>query len=181
MAFEAMKDAAARLGWKLSPADPGLLDVYTDVTLTGAEGDVPIILCRRASTYAFVTTGFFRPALTPAFVITTEGVTGAIAHALGMHDIEVGDRAFDQKFRIASKDPAAVERLFTAEVKAALFQLAAKTNVAFNGFRVTEGAVSVERAYMTNLITPDDIVSDIPLVTATIRALRAAAATNATT
>lgn len=171
MAFEAMKDAAQRLGWKLTPENPGMLDIYSVVTITGVDSGVPVLLDRRAATYGFATIGFIDPPLPVPFMITTEGVGGTIANALGMHDIEIGDAAFDKQFRITSKDPDFMKRLLTPEMKALIAKLHALTEPVFNGFKVTEGAISVERSYVTNMITPEDIVADIPHVVAAVRTL----------
>ena len=174
MAFEAMKDAAQRLGWKLTPQDPGMLDVYSVVTISGVESGVPILLERRAAMYGFTTFGFITPPLLMPFMFTTEGVGGKIANALGMHDIEIGDAAFDKKYRIGSKDPDYMKRLLTPELKALIENLDAQTMPVFNGFKITEGAVSIERSYMTNMIVPENIVADIPLVVSAVRALKEA-------
>lgn len=112
--FEAMVEVGERKGWKLEPASEALAALtYVPVTLRGEESGVRIELARFTALHTFTTTGFIEPAVPTEFVITREGLTGAIAHSLGIEDVEIGDEVFDRTFRIASKDSSAMRRLVT--------------------------------------------------------------------
>lgn len=174
--FDGMRDAAKSKGWALNPANPGMMDVYGSVTLTGEEEDVLVRLERLAAIHQFSTTAYLRPALPFSLSLRFEGVRGAIAHLLGMHDLEVGDANFDKTFRIVAseKDADAVRKVLTPEVRELLFALSEEARAFGNAFSVTEAAVNLSRQYMMPM-SEDEVLLDVTRVVGVARAMKQAA------
>jgi len=137
------------------------------------QGDVPVRLDRSSSDQYFATNAFIQPAIPFDFALTHEGLAATIKNLLGFHDVQIGDPAFDNSFRVVTKDKDAIAKILTADVKAALVALSAKTT----HFRVTGSVVTVTRTFFANLYSEADVVGDIPETVAVASALRAAAAT----
>jgi hypothetical protein len=172
MIYEGMKKAAARTGWKLEPAT--VLEAvltYSPMTLFGEESGVPMLLERNGSFHTFATNGYFAPPLPFSFSITSEGATGAIAHLLGLHDVEIGDAEFDRAFRLVSKDPAELKRVLTPAVRAVLQELASESRGFGSRFQVTEKVVSLTRGHF-GLMTEEETLQDIPVVHRVVRVIQ---------
>ena len=154
------------------------MDVYSLVSIFGVHDGVPVRLDRYASAYSFTTHAFLEEPLPFDFLISPEGLGDSIAHFLGFHhEIETGDVAFDKKLKISTTDPDRLRRLLNPELKEALYALHAFVGTfGLRGFHVSQGAVSITRAYATNWITPQNIVNDIPIAVATAQKLKLAAA-----
>ncbi len=160
MLYEGLRAAATKKGWTIegdSAAREALLS--QPITITGQEDGVPVQLVRASALHTLATNAFFKPGITVPFDISTEGMTGAIAHVLGIEDVEVGDEAFDSQFRLVSKDPDALRRLLTPDVRAVIQELAAETNAFGSHFRVTES----------------EVLRDIPLCVRAVQTVQAAA------
>jgi hypothetical protein len=174
MWFQGMRTVAEQRGWQLLPSDPGFIDVYSVVTLMGEEGRTPLRLERSGGTHMYATSAFFLPKMPVVFTIRHQGVGGDIANLVGFHDIEIGDPEFDRSFRLISANPAWLIRLLTPQVREALVQLSEATTAFGMGFQVSEYGVTVTRTYMT-MMTPEEVLFDVPLVTGAVRVLQAAA------
>lgn len=169
--YEQMRNVGQRLGWKLDPADPGLMATHSVVTLFGMNGDVPVRLDRSSSDQYFATNAFVHPAIPFDFALTHEGLGATIKELLGFHDVEIGDPAFDKSFRVVTKDKEAIVKIITPEVKAALVALSAKTT----HFRISGSVVTVTRTFFANLYSEADVTGDIAEAVAVASALKAAA------
>lgn len=132
-------------------------------------------LARFSSVHTFSITAFIEPAVPTPFVITTEGLTGAIAHGLGIEDVEVGDPEFDKAFRLVSKDAEALKRLVNPEVQAVLKELATVTAGFGSHFRVTDQVVWLQQSNL-GLMTEEETLRDLPVVIRVVKAIKAAAA-----
>jgi len=173
MAFEAMKNAAVRLGWTMTPADPGVFDIDSMVNIYGEERGVPVRLDRCASMYSFSTSAFLRPAIPWNFLITPEGVGSAVKHLLGFHDVETGDVAFDKMFNLQTSEPEKLKRLLTPGLKQRLVKLFGDVSpVGPVTFGVSQAGVIISRVYLTNMITTENVTRDIPLAVDMVEALK---------
>jgi hypothetical protein len=173
--YEGMQALAEIAGWKLDPPHPGALHLYSSVTLTKEESGIPVRLERIGGAQLFTTLAFLEPPLPFSFAISNEGLIGALKHLVGIHDIEVGDAAFDKAFRIVSKDEAAVKKLLNAEVRASLTDLLHATNpLGMRGFQVSEHGASLTRVTDPFSLSPDQLVADVPVVIAVVQAMQKA-------
>jgi hypothetical protein len=174
--YEGMKKVAEDRGWTLAPANPGVSDLYSAVTLSGEVEGVPLRLERVGGAQVFVTRAFIAPPLGFHFVITHEGLAGAIKNFVGFKDVEVGDAKFDATFRIVSTDVERVRALLTNDVRDQLRPLEAQTKpLGARGFHVSEREVSVTRVTgITNfgVMTPDELLFDVPMIIEVVKALR---------
>lgn len=175
MLYEGLRAAAAKKGWTIE-GDSALREalVTMPIIITGLEGDVPVQLVRASSLHTLATNAFIKPPIASPFDISTEGMTGAIAHVLGIEDVEIGDEAFDREFRLVSKDPDALKKLLTPEVRAVVQELAAETKSFGSHFRVTESVVWLQRPSWGTL-TEEEVLRDVPLCVRAVKAIQAAA------
>lgn len=178
--YEAMREMALERAWRLDPEEPGVLNLYSTVSLIGAVEGVPIRLERIAALQLFTTIAMIDPPLAPTFAITNEGLVDKVAHFFGRHDVEVDDPAFDPLFQVKSNDPDGTRRLLTDEVRATLVRLHdAVKPLGMRGFQVSESGVSISRVTSVSLgnlpLSREELLHDVPLALAVIRALRAAA------
>lgn len=170
-ALEVMTSAALDLGWALESSANGAMD-EVEITIRGKDAGVRVLLLQRPTPPCFATYAYFDPPLPVPFVLTSEGLLGKLRHALGMHDIALGDPAFDEKIRLSSSDAGFVKRLMTPEVRACLEVLHRETH---GNFRVTESSVTIEAGYSEIALTKVRILRDIPFATGMVRSLRQAA------
>ena len=175
MLYEGLRSAAEKKGWSIE-GDSALREalVSMPITITGREGDVPVQLLRASALHTFSTNAFIKPAIASPFDISTEGVTGAIAHALGIEDVEIGDDGFDREFRLVSKDPDALKKLLTPHVRAVVEELAAETKAFGSHFRITESVVWLQRPCWGTM-TEEEVLRDIPLCVRAVKTIQAAA------
>lgn len=174
MLYEGLQKAAEKKGWKLQGANE-LTEfmLHMPITIEGEEDGVPIQISRASSLHTLATSALFKPNLTPAFEIAREGVKGAIAGALGIEDVKVGDAAFDDAFRLVSKDAEALKKLLTPAVQAIVRELAAATESFGSHFIITESVVWLQRPNWGTL-TEDEVLQDVPLVVRAAKAIAAA-------
>ena len=176
--FDAMRALGEARGWKLDPPNPGILNLYSSVSLSGVESGVPIRLERVAGAELFTTLAALDPPLPVQFAITHEGLVGTIANFIGFHDVQVGDPTFDKAFRIVAKDATALKQLLTPELRHVLTKLHAESSpLGVRGFHVSEHGVSLSRSTSTalgDLSTPEQLLRDVPLTIAVVLALKQA-------
>jgi hypothetical protein len=175
MLYEGLQKAAEKKGWNLQGASL-LREVLTaaPIVIEGNEDGVPIQLHRASALHTFATNAFITPPIVPPFEITTEGVTGAIASALGVEDVKVGDEDFDAAFRLVSKDPAALRKILTPAVRTVVKELALEAQSFGTHFRVTEHVVWLQRPHWGTM-TEEDVLRDVPLCVRVVKAFEAAA------
>jgi hypothetical protein len=173
--YEGMQAAASRPGWKLEPANPGVMHLYAAVALLGSEAGVPVRVERVGGAQSLTTMAFLDPPLPFHFAITHEGFVDTIKSLVGFHDIEIGDAAFDKSFRVVSKDVDAVKRLLVPEVRDALTKLSAAVHpFGMRGFHVSEHGVSVTRVTGAGAVSTEEALGDVPVTVAVVQALRRA-------
>ena len=180
MLYAGMRELAETGRWRLEPADPGLGQLYSTVSLNGADGDVPVCLERIGGAQTFITRASLHPPLAFHFAITHEGLAGMLKNFIGFKDVEVGDVDFDKVFRVVSKDVDAVRALLNPDVRTHLQQLYAHTKpLGMRGFHVSERGLAITRvtglgAGGMGTMTKDELLADVPIAAEVVRALRRA-------
>jgi hypothetical protein len=175
MGYDGLRKAAATKGWTIE-GDSALREalVSMPITITGREDGVRVQLVRVSALHTLSTNAFFEPIIRSPFEISTEGVTGAIASALGIEDVQIGDEAFDREFRLVSKEPDALKKLLTPHVRAVVEELAVEAKPFGSHFRITESVVWLQRPNW-GTITEEEVLHDIPLCVRAVQTIQAAA------
>lgn len=175
MLYEGLREAAATKGWHLEGASllrEALLSL--PITITGEEQGFPVQLHRAGALHTFSTNVFLRPPISVPFQITTEGVTGAIATALGIEDVQIGDARFDSAYRLVSKTPDALKKLLVPEVRGVVDDLAEAAKDFGSHFCITESVVWFQRANWGTM-SAEEVLRDIPLCIRVAKTFQAAA------
>jgi hypothetical protein len=175
MLYDGLRKAAETKGWSIA-GDSVLIEalVSLPITITGQEDGVPVQLFRAGALHTFATTAFISPAISAPLEISTEGVTGAIASALGIEDVKIGDEAFDREFRLVSKEPDLLKKLLTRDVRAVVQELATEAKPFGSAFRITESVVWLQRPSWGTM-KEEDVLRDIPLCVRAVKAIQTAA------
>lgn len=149
--------------------DPGGAH-HLPTTIEVVDDGVPVHLVRAGALHTFSTNACFKPAIAFPFAISTEGIAGAIASAIGIEDAQVGDPAFDDAHRLASKEPESLKKLLTAEVRRCIVELDAEATSVGSRFRVTD---QVRPRW--GAMAEEEVLRDIPLCVRVVKTFQAAA------
>jgi hypothetical protein len=170
MSIDAMKTAAIRLGWRLTPTEPSVFETHSILSIFGHDDGVPVRLDRDPPTYTFTTTAFFEQAIPFDFMVTTESMGDKLRHIAGFHDVEIGDPDFDRVFKLETSSPERLKALLHEDMKSVLFALRdAADPSGRRGFRVTPLGISITRVYPPVLFTAQDAIADLPLAVSTVK------------
>lgn len=120
--YEAYKSAAAELGLRMNPVEPGMMTFFIDLdgTVDGRQVHVRRVV---GANGFFVVESTWETPLGAGLAVSSAGLFDTLASLVGFHDLEVGDAAFDHKFRVKAKDAARAKTILHAEVREALLQL----------------------------------------------------------
>jgi hypothetical protein len=174
--YEGLEAFANHRGWRIEPAKLGYWTL--DASVVGQQDGVPISVTFTPR-QGWVSTKSTRESPLPVpFLITHEGVLSRLGHAIGIHDVEVGDRAFDDAFRLKTEDPDWLRRLLTPELRATLLRLHAQIQPnAYHWLHVRHDVVELGHYHMPGmpaLLSEDVLAADIPIVVEVVKALDAA-------
>ncbi len=175
MVYDGLRGAAATKGWQIE-GDSVLSEalIHRPVTIKGREHDVPVEIVRASALHTLATSAFIAPPIGFPFEVSTEGVKGAIASALGIEDLQIGDEAFDREFRLLSKEPDKLKQLLTREVQAVIKELGEEAKPLTTHFRITESVVWIQRPSWGTL-TEEEVLRDVPLCVRAAKTIQAAA------
>jgi hypothetical protein len=158
-------EVARRLGIQLEPgswsSNPKLIG-----TLNGIPLHVDSYTRRHGNTSTTYTRYQVRyPPSGFDFTLKREGGLTKIGHLFGISDVEIGDRLFDDAFKIKTSDPARLQQLLTPSVRSGLFRLMAS----FPPVVISDGHIGMELTRLEK--NPDRLESVIRRLVGTAQLL----------
>lgn len=119
LGFEEMAWVGKALGLRMEPAEDGLL--VGRMTLDGTVDGIRVHVHHWRGEFVHVEiTAYLDPPADFTFRIQPAGIFDKIASFFGGHDIEVGEKAFDDAFEIGSEEPARALALLTPALRQTL-------------------------------------------------------------
>lgn len=117
--YEIYKATAHELGLRMSPDDPGMMTFTID--LDGTVDGRPVHVRRVVGAGGFfVVESSWSPSLGAGLSVSSAGILDRIGELVGVHDVQVGDPAFDDAFRVRARDRERARQLLRPDVRAAL-------------------------------------------------------------
>lgn len=96
----------------------------------------------------------FTPSLQLALHLKEENVLSKVKKTFGGEDVQVGHRAFDQKFVVKGKDPKRIKEVFTAETCERLLKISEMMDyeVVDEGFSAVAAGLMVDKERLLNTV-----------------------------